>query len=122
MEEVPSAMGKFLLPSPNLAFNRMLSSSSSSSAGRPPSPRWLRGASKLLDNGFDGEDWKALADLLGYKAKRLDQMEETLQPSRALFQDWLSSSGNTKLSIEMLCACLEEIKRHDVVEIIMEFE
>jgi hypothetical protein len=53
---------------------------------------------------------------------RLDQMEETLEPSLALIRDWLTSSGNTKLSVEMLCACLEEIKRHDVVEVIMDAE
>ena len=53
---------------------------------------------------------------------RLDELEDTLQPSLHLFQDWLASSGNTKLSIEMLCACLEDIKRHDVVEIIQESE
>ncbi len=34
------------------------------------SPKWVRGAAKLLDAGFDGEDWKALAELLGYRNKK----------------------------------------------------
>ncbi len=45
-----------------------------------------------------------------------------MQPARWLFKDWLASSGNTKLSVEMLCACLEDIKRNDVVEVIMDVE
>ena len=50
------------------------------------------------------------------------QFEETLEPSLSLFRDWLATSGNTKLSVEMLCACLDEIKRGDVVEVIMDAE
>ena len=53
----------------------------------------------------------------------MEQFEDTLEPSLALFRDWLSSSGsNTKLSVEMLTACLEVIKRHDVVEVIVDAE
>ncbi len=37
---------------------------------QPQSPKWLKGAVKLLESGFDGEDWRALADLLGYKTKK----------------------------------------------------
>ena len=39
-----------------------------------------------------------------------------------MIQDWLDSSGRTKLSTEMLCACLEEIRRYDALEIIKESE
>ncbi len=53
---------------------------------------------------------------------RIEELDDSLQPAKWLFKDWLSSSGNTKLSVEMLCACLEDMKRHDVVEVIMDVE
>jgi len=49
-------------------------------------------------------------------------MDESLDPCLTLLKDWISSSGNTRLSVEMLCACLEETGRKDVVEIIIEEE
>ncbi len=45
---------------------------------------------------------------------RIEDLEDLLQLVRWLFKDWLASSGNTKLSVEMLCACLEDIKRNDM--------
>ena len=32
-------------------------------------PSWIKGVAKLLESGFDGDDWRALAKLLGYKAE-----------------------------------------------------
>ncbi len=51
-----------------------LTSTSSEAIRSPPpppqSPKWLKGAAKLLESGFEGEDWRALAELLGYKTKK----------------------------------------------------
>jgi len=49
-------------------------------------------------------------------------MDDTLDPSLTLIKDWLSSSGNTRLSLEMLGACLEELGRKDVADIITDYE
>ena len=35
------------------------------SFARPTSPSWLRGASKLLDSGFNHDSWRQLGELLG---------------------------------------------------------
>ena len=35
------------------------------SSNRPSSPSWLRGASKLLDSGFNHDSWRQLGELLG---------------------------------------------------------
>jgi hypothetical protein len=62
-----------LLRSPSIFPIESLAKSSVTGANlifngtRPSSPKWVRGAAKLLDAGFDGEDWKALAELLGYR-------------------------------------------------------
>ena len=88
----------------------------------PTSPSWLRGASKLLDAGFNQDSWRSLGQLLGYKDAKLDQLENTYQPSRALLKDWLETSGGTDLSTEMLIACLKDLKRFDVIDVIRESE
>ena len=88
----------------------------------PTSPSWLRGASKLLDAGFNQDSWRSLGQLLGYKDAKLDQLESTYQPSRALLKDWLETSGGTDLSTEMLIACLKDLKRFDVIDVIRESE
>jgi len=86
----------------------------------PTSPSWLRGASKLLDSGFNQDSWRQLGELLGYKESKLDHFDSSYQPSRSLLKDWLESSGGTDLSTEMLLACLRELKRFDVIDAINE--
>lgn len=43
---------------------------------------------------------------------------EDLNPSLALLTDWIITSGNTSLSVDMLIAFLEKMNREDIVEII----
>lgn len=87
------------------------------------SPSWLRGASKLLDSGFNNDSWRQLGQLLGYKEAKLDQLEESsYQPSKSLLKDWLETSQAKELSTEMLLACLKEMRRFDVIDVIKESE
>ena len=46
----------------------------------------------------------------------------SLQPSVAMVQDWLASSNNTALSIEMIITGLESLHRQDVISVIKEEE
>ena len=52
----------------------------------------------------------------------MEQFEMSLQPSVAMVQDWLASSNNTALSIEMIIAGLESLHRQDVISVIKEEE
>ena len=88
----------------------------------PPAPPWLRSVAKLLDGGVEGRDWRALAALLGYKQVRVEEFGDSLNPSVLLLNDWFGSSHNTPLSLEMVVACLEEMERVDVIEVIREEE
>jgi len=88
----------------------------------PPPPTWLRSVAKLLDGGEEGRDWRALGNLLGYKQVRMEEFGDSLNPSVLLLSDWFGSSHNTPLSLEMVIACLDELKRGDVVEVIREEE
>ena len=88
----------------------------------PTSPTWLRGASKLLDSGLNCDSWRHLGELLGYKEVKLDQFESSYQPSKTLLKDWLESSKGSELSVEMLLACLKELRRFDVIDVISESE
>ena len=88
----------------------------------PPAPPWLRSVAKLLDGGLEGRDWRALAALLGYKEVRVEEFGDSLNPSVLLLNDWFGSSHNTPLSLEMVVACLEEMERVDVIEVIREEE
>ena len=65
--------------------------------------------------------WRQLGELLGYKESKLEQFEGSYHPSRSLLRDWLESCG-TNLGTEMILACLNEMKRFDVVEVIVESE
>ncbi len=89
-------------------------------------PTWLRGASKLLDSGFNNDSWRQLGQLLGYKEAKLDQFESSYQPSKTLLKDWLlETSGGGRsadMSTEMLLACLKELRRFDVIDVINESE
>lgn len=84
------------------------------------SPSWMRGASKLLDINQEGSDWRALAQYLGYNAYKVEQFEMSLQPSVMMMNDWMTTSKNTSLSLEMVISGLEHLGRHDVVSVIRE--
>ena len=53
----------------------------------------------------------------GYK-KSLEKFADDLNPGLALITDWIINSGNTALSVDMMIACLEQMMRDDIVEII----
>lgn len=89
------------------------------SSSQPP---WLRSVAKLLDSGCDGQDWRALGSLLGYKNNKVEEFETSLNPSILLLCDWFGSSQNTPLSLEMVLSCLEELNRQDVIAVIKEEE
>ena len=38
-------------------------------------PPWLRGVAKLLDSVAEGQDWRALGSLLGYKNNKMEEFE-----------------------------------------------
>ena len=38
-------------------------------------PTWLRSVAKLLDSGCEGQDWRALGGLLGYKNNKMEEFE-----------------------------------------------
>ena len=54
----------------------------------------------------------------GYKKSKLEQFAEDFNPGLALLTDWIISSGNTTLSVDMLVTLLEQMQRDDVVEVI----
>lgn len=54
----------------------------------------------------------------GHKESQIEEFLEDLNPSLALLTDWIITSGNTSLSVDMLIAFLEKMNRDDVVEII----
>lgn len=56
--------------------------------------------------------------LIGHKESQIEEFLEDLNPSLALLTDWIITSGNTSLSVDMLIAFLEKMNRDDVVEII----
>lgn len=82
----------------------------------------FEGVSKLLDTGPDGSDWRGLAEYLGYNSYKVDQFQMSLQPSVMMLTDWMTSSKNTSLSLEMIIAGLEQLGRHDVISVIREEE
>ncbi len=43
---------------------------------------------------------------------------DELNPGLGLLTDWLLSSGNTTLSVDMLLTYLEQMQRDDIVEVI----
>ena len=54
----------------------------------------------------------------GYKKGKIDKLNDDLNPALALITDWIITSGNTALSVDMLQSCLEQMARDDIVEII----
>ncbi|XP_041360166.1 uncharacterized protein LOC121376383 [Gigantopelta aegis] len=84
----------------------------------PDLPIWMKGAAKLLNGGDENQDWTSLAKLMGYKQTQIDRINEDLNPSLALLTDWILSSGNTNLSVDLLCVYLEQLSRDDIVDVI----
>ena len=118
----PGTSSTFSISPPDLSTTFfMRPPSTRSRMSTPTNPSWLRGASKLLDSGFNHDSWRQLGELLGYKELKLEQFEGSYQPSRSLLKDWLESCGST-LGTEMLLACLNEMKRFDVVDVIVDSE
>lgn len=54
----------------------------------------------------------------GYKKNKIEKFNDDLNPGLALITDWIVSSGNTALSVDMLASCLEFMHREDIVDII----
>ncbi|XP_064605338.1 uncharacterized protein LOC135470368 isoform X2 [Liolophura sinensis] len=84
----------------------------------PNLPSWVKGAAKLLNGGLEDQDWLSLAKQLGYKQAKLDKFNDDLNPALALLTDWILTSGNTALSVDVLITYLEQMKREDIVEAI----
>ena len=63
-----------------------------------------------------------MGELLGYKDAKLDEFESSYQPSKTLLKDWLESTRGSEMSVEMLLACLKELSRFDVIDVISESE
>ena len=120
----PPGNSSLCLSPPDLStlFHLRPPSTRSRLSASPTSPTWLRGASKLLDSGLDCDSWRHLGQLLGYKEVKLDQFEGSYQPSKTLLKDWLESSRGSEMCVEMLLACLKELRRFDVVDVISESE
>ena len=55
---------------------------------------------------------------VGYKRSMLEKLSCKLNPGLALLTDWIISSGNTALSIDLLISCLEQLNRDDIVDVI----
>jgi len=48
----------------------------------------------------------------------MEKFSCTLNPGLALLTDWIITSGNTALSIDLLISCLEQLNRDDIVEVV----
>lgn len=101
-------------------------------------PSWVKNVAKIIslgnnhsikDANKDGSsnqivtvqnenDWKALARLLGYSNSKVNYFMESKNPALQLLCDWIMSSDNTNLTIELLLNYLEQIKREDACCII----
>ncbi|GFN90803.1 protein neuralized, partial [Plakobranchus ocellatus] len=86
----------------------------------PNLPSWLKGAAKLLNGAPDNQDWMALARTMGYKQNRIETLNEDLNPSLALLTDWIVSSGNTTMSVDVLLHYLKHLGCNDVADIILQ--
>ena len=56
--------------------------------------------------------------IAGHRKSKIDKFADDLNPGLALITDWIISSGNTTLSVDMMVTCLEQMQREDIVEII----
>ncbi|XP_050403283.2 uncharacterized protein LOC126819343 [Patella vulgata] len=84
----------------------------------PDLPKWLKGAAKLLNGGCENQDWMALAKQMGYKTNKIEKFNDDLNPALALLTDWIITSGNTGLSVDMLILYLEQLQRYDIMAVI----
>ena len=82
-------------------------------------PTWLKSASKLLHRNVSNQDWQTLARKLGYTSSKIASFTETFDPAFSLISDWILTSGNSALSVDLLVSALEQINRQDVVEVIL---
>lgn len=89
-------------------------------------PNWVKNVAKILKTSKDDankvvhseNDWLALARLLGYNKSRISHFSQSDNPPLQLICDWIMSSDNTNLTIELLINYLEQIKRDDVIKVI----
>lgn len=86
----------------------------------PELPHWIKSAAKLLNSGMENQDWICLANHLGYKKSKLEKFNNDLNPSLALLTDWILSSGNTQVSVDVLLTFLEQMSRYDIIEALHE--
>ena len=49
----------------------------------------------------------------------MDLFSEEYSPAQALITDWIVTSGNTTLSVDVMTSFLHEMQRHDVVDVIV---
>jgi len=81
-------------------------------------PDWVKNIAKMLNGGTEGRDWIALAKKLGYRKQKIDKMTYNLNPALSLISDWIVSSGNTSLSIDLMISYLEQMQRDDIIDVI----
>ena len=53
---------------------------------------------------------------VGYKQSAIDRMNYETSPALCLLTDWIVSTGNTSLSVDLLMSYLEQIDRIDIVD------
>ena len=56
--------------------------------------------------------------VVGYKRSMIEKFSCKLNPGLVLLTDWIISSGNTSLSIDLLISCLEQLHRDDIVDVV----
>ena len=56
--------------------------------------------------------------LAGYTKAKLEKFNDDLNPSLAMVTDWIISSGNTPLSVDMMIGSLDLMQRDDIIEVI----
>lgn len=57
--------------------------------------------------------------VLGYRKQKIEKISYNQNPGLALISDWIISSGNTSLSVDLLVTYLEQLQRDDIVDIIL---
>lgn len=60
----------------------------------------------------------AVVTFIGYKRNKIESFNYDPNPGLALITDWIVSSGNTDLSVDIMIKCLEQLQRNDVIEVI----
>jgi len=57
---------------------------------------------------------------LGYKRHKMEKINYEFNPGLVLLTDWIISSGNTALSVDLLISYLEQMDRFDIVEVVQQ--